>query len=146
MVRRSHFENMNTTNLTDQHGRKPLTERQHAVYKWIAEQCLDGLPPGTRDICREFNFKSTNAGKFYIEVLIAKGWVVRELNRANSVRPKVPELLVRENPSGGFEIATTGRVVLTAETLAGLASERSYESAYNGRPVSQEPSRQHGRH
>ncbi len=76
-----------TTRLFSHMPRRPLTARQLQVYRYIA-CCVrqDGLPPTTRDLCREFGWASLNAAVQHVEALEAKGWLVRLPGLSRGIR------------------------------------------------------------
>ena len=52
-----------------------LTDRQRAVFEFIAREIDGGIPPTLREIGDEFGFASPNAANVHVEALRAKGWV-----------------------------------------------------------------------
>ncbi len=55
---------------------KILTRRQQEVYEYmISHLSIEDRLPTIREIGKRFGFKSTNAGRGYIEVLINKGYL-----------------------------------------------------------------------
>jgi repressor LexA len=66
----------------------PLTNRQRAVYTFVAEHCHDrGYSPTIRDICRAFNIASPNGGKIHVAALSRKGWLQWEPGLGRTIRP-----------------------------------------------------------
>lgn len=64
--------------------RKPLTERQQSIYQFIQRYSRQhGFPPTIQEICREFDFSSTNAATQYLHALEKKGYVKRTVKGAS---------------------------------------------------------------
>ncbi len=112
---------------TDQHGRTNLTPRQKEIYEWIVEKCLDGNPPSLRELAFEFGLTGVSGASYHVELLIRKGWLTKE-EHSRSYRPTVPALSILPN-GGGYEIATTGRVSVTAAELAKMVALESLGTA-----------------
>lgn len=64
--------------------RKPLTERQQSIFLFIQRYSRQhGFPPTIQEICREFDFSSTNAATQYLQALEKKGYVKRTVKGAS---------------------------------------------------------------
>ena len=54
---------------------KPLTERQQAIYDFIADAIRSGGPPTIREIMDVFGINSTNGVRTTLETLEKKGYI-----------------------------------------------------------------------
>lgn len=63
-----------------------LTERDKLVYEFIKEKLEEGYPPTVREICSEFNFKSTSTAHKSIHNLIDAGLVEKGSNQNRAIR------------------------------------------------------------
>lgn len=78
---------MTTTALT------PLTDRQRAVYRWIAKRFTQTRMGVTyRDVQRHFKFRSTMGAVTHITALHRKGWLDLHANQARGILPSVEAL------------------------------------------------------
>lgn len=65
---------------------KALTRRQNEVLEFIKEYTLKNLkPPTIREICKKFNFKSTNATHSILKALEKKGYIKRSNFKARDI-------------------------------------------------------------
>lgn len=56
--------------------RQPLTETQHAVLTFIAKHVAEKhYPPTYREICKRFEWASTNAASDHVRALARKGYL-----------------------------------------------------------------------
>ncbi len=68
--------------------RLPLTKRQKAVYRWIANTYADrGYGIGVREIGEAFGWASPLAAYCHLAALEKRGFVTRAPGRANSIVP-----------------------------------------------------------
>jgi len=58
--------------------KQPLTKKQSIVYKFIKECIEDEYSPTLQEIADTFGFSSYTAARYYINVLIEKGWLSRK--------------------------------------------------------------------
>jgi SOS-response transcriptional repressor LexA len=61
-----------------------LTERQRAIYGFIRERVIGGLPPTVRDICRGFDI-TPNGGTCHLTALERKGLIRRDKLTARGI-------------------------------------------------------------
>lgn len=65
---------------------KALTKRQNEVLEFIKEYTMKNLkPPTIREICKKFNFKSTNAAHSVLKALEKKGYIKRANFKARNI-------------------------------------------------------------
>lgn len=65
---------------------KPLTKRQNEILEFIKGYTIKNLkPPTVREICKEFNFKSTNAVHSILKALEKKGYIKRANFKARNI-------------------------------------------------------------
>ncbi len=92
---------------------KPLTERQQAIYDFIAHAIRAGGPPTIREIMDVFGINSTNGVRTTLETLEKKGYIRRRARRSRGielvdyVRPAVLSADLREVPLIGRVAAGT---------------------------------------
>lgn len=68
---------------------KKLTGRQAEILKFISQFIRDnGYSPSVQDIMKFFGFKSPNSVTCHIKSLISKGYLVKGLNKARSLKIK----------------------------------------------------------
>jgi len=68
--------------------RPPLTKRQKAVYRWIANTYAErGYGIGVREIGEAFGWASPSAAYCHLVYLEKRGYVTRVPGRANSIVP-----------------------------------------------------------
>ena len=68
--------------------RRPLTERQRAIYDHIVEHCRSrGYATTIRELCEHFDIRSPNGVKSHLELMRKKGWVTWEPNHSRTIRP-----------------------------------------------------------
>ena len=66
--------------------RKPLTERQQAIYEYIAETITSrGAPPTIREIMDEFDISSTNGVRTTLAALEKKGHIRRHARLSRGI-------------------------------------------------------------
>jgi repressor LexA len=63
-----------------------LTERQSAVFAYIAKRIVKGIPPSVREIMEHFGFRSLNAVSCHVAALVRKGWIERDTRLARGLR------------------------------------------------------------
>jgi len=69
-------------------ARQPLTKRQKAVYRWIANTYAErGYGIGVREIGEAFGWASPTAAYCHLAALEKRGYVTRAPGRANSIVP-----------------------------------------------------------
>lgn len=69
-------------------ARSPLTKRQKAVYRWIANTYAErGYGIGVREIGEAFGWASPTAAYCHLAALEKRGYVTRAPGRANSIVP-----------------------------------------------------------
>ena len=69
-------------------AKPPLTKRQKAVYRWIANTYADrGYGIGVREIGEAFGWASPTAAYCHLAALEKRGYVTRAPGRANSIVP-----------------------------------------------------------
>jgi repressor LexA len=98
-------------------SRKELTERQEKVLNFIQHYMQhNGYPPTIVEMCREFNFSSTNAATQFLVALERKGYIKRSAKGASrgiqildeQRKPIVPASPAPETPSySPFHTPTT---------------------------------------
>lgn len=67
---------------------QPLTARQTEIYNFIVNRIgASGCPPTMAEIGKHLGIKSTNGITDHLLRLERKGWIVREKNKARSIRP-----------------------------------------------------------
>ncbi len=65
---------------------RALTERQNEILEFIKEYTMRNLkPPTVREICKKFNFKSTNAVHSILKALEKKGYIKRANFKARNI-------------------------------------------------------------
>ena len=81
-----------------------LTPRQQEIYDYLCSHLDDhGYPPTLREICAEFNMRSTRAASDHLQALERKGFIVRHRDRSRGI-----ELYV-DRPGRVPVIAVIGR-------------------------------------
>jgi repressor LexA len=69
-------------------AKPPLTKRQKAVYRWIANTYAErGYGIGVREIGEAFGWASPSAAYCHLAALEKRGFVTRAPGRANSIVP-----------------------------------------------------------
>ena len=69
-------------------AKPPLTTRQKAVYRWIANTYAErGYGIGVREIGEAFGWASPTAAYCHLAALEKRGYVTRAPGRANSIVP-----------------------------------------------------------
>ena len=69
-------------------AKPPLTKRQKAVYRWIANTYAErGYGIGVREISEAFGWASPTAAYCHLAALEKRGYVTRAPGRANSIVP-----------------------------------------------------------
>lgn len=64
-----------------------LTERQAEVLSFIANTSAEaGLPPTVEEITEHFGWSSQNSAQCHINVLVRKGWLLRDRGKNRSIR------------------------------------------------------------
>lgn len=63
-----------------------LTDRQSAVYHFIAQRISTGIPPTVREIGAEFGISSPNGVRVHLAALERKGWIERDALVARGIR------------------------------------------------------------
>lgn len=63
-----------------------LPEKQAQLLRYIIDRLNDGLPPTVREICRDFNIKSTSTAHKYLKDLVAKGYITMGEGTNRSIR------------------------------------------------------------
>lgn len=64
-----------------------LTPRQRSILEFIRSQIsVEGRSPTVREICAQFNFKSTNGARDHLKALIKKGYLERDSMLSRGIR------------------------------------------------------------
>lgn len=63
-----------------------LSERDRLVYEFIKQRLEEGYPPTVREICSQFDFKSTSTGFKCINALAEAGLIEKSANRNRAIR------------------------------------------------------------
>lgn len=63
-----------------------LTKRQRSIYRFIADQVAQGLPPTVREIGRKFEISSPNGVECHLAALEKKGAIERFRNVSRGIR------------------------------------------------------------
>jgi repressor LexA len=64
-----------------------ITERQRSILAYIQRYLAEhGYPPGFRNICNEFGFKSSNAANSHLLGLEKKGYIARDARISRGIR------------------------------------------------------------
>lgn len=96
---------------------RDLTDKQRAILTSIASQIHNhGRPPTLRELCEEFNIRSTNGMNDHLKAIEKKGYIVRsELSRGIKLTP----LGALDNPTEDDNIAMfrNGSIYSTAAML-----------------------------
>ena len=66
--------------------RIPLTEKQSAVYRFLAQRQSGGLPPTVREICRATGIKSTSSVHGILTALEQNGYILRDAHHSRAIR------------------------------------------------------------
>jgi repressor LexA len=71
----------------------PLTDRQRAVYRYIAKRFRETRMGVTyRDVQTKFGFHSTNGAVTHMKALHRKGWIELHANQCRAILPTVEAL------------------------------------------------------
>ena len=65
---------------------RKVTENEKMVFEFIKDRIEEGYPPTVREICAEFDFKSTSTAHRYINNLTAKGLLEKGNNQNRAIR------------------------------------------------------------
>ena len=63
-----------------------LNEKAKAVYEYIKDCTVDGIPPTVREICSALNLKSTSTAHRYINILVEEGLLEKSGNLNRAIR------------------------------------------------------------
>ena len=63
-----------------------LNEKAKAVYEYIKDCAVDGIPPTVREICSALNLKSTSTAHRYINILVEEGLLEKSGNLNRAIR------------------------------------------------------------
>ena len=98
--------------------RKPLTERQQAIYEYIAETITTrGAPPTIREIMEVFNISSTNGVRTTLAALEKKGHIRRHARLSRGI--ELADYAERETLSSEIRgVPLLGRVAAGEPILA----------------------------
>ncbi len=73
-------------------GKPKLTEKQTAIYEFIAEQIrVAGYPPTIREIAATFGYSSLRTVQVHLDALERKGWVRRREGRSRGLELMEPD-------------------------------------------------------
>lgn len=67
-------------------SKRPLTEKQQSVYKFIVSQMSCGFPPTVREICNNTGIKSTSTVHAILGVLEDEGYIVRDAKNSRAIK------------------------------------------------------------
>ncbi len=87
-----------------------LTEKQVAVYNFLARELSGGLPPTVREICRATGIKSTSSVHAILEVLEECGYITRDKHNSRAIR--------LTNASDSTFVPVVGRITAGQPILA----------------------------
>jgi len=67
--------------------RKPLTERQREILRWLSRHISDnGFSPTVREMCRAFKFSAPNGALCHLLALRRKGWIDWHDGKSRTIR------------------------------------------------------------
>jgi repressor LexA len=67
--------------------RKPLTERQREILRWLSAYIAEhGFSPTVRELCLAFKFDSPNGAICHLVPLRNKGWIEWHDGKARTIR------------------------------------------------------------
>ena len=90
------------------------TDRQAELLRYITDRVNDGLPPTVREICSEFDIKSTSSAHKYLKELVAAGYITMGEGTNRSIRLVQRERTVSVPLLG---VVTAGQPILAVEQV-----------------------------
>jgi len=67
--------------------KRPLSEKQRAVYEYLAKQLgAGGIPPTVREICNATGIKSTSTVHGILNILEEEGYIIRDSHFSRAIR------------------------------------------------------------
>jgi len=89
-------------------------DRQAELLRYITDRVNDGLPPTVREICKEFDIKSTSSAHKYLKELVAAGYITMGEGTNRSIRLVQRERTVSVPLLG---VVTAGQPILAVEQV-----------------------------
>ena len=71
-------------------SKKPLSEKQSAVYNFLVKQMAEGFPPSVREICAATGIKSTSTVHAVLSTLEENGYILRDPKNSRSIKLNAP--------------------------------------------------------
>ena len=90
--------------------KKPLTEKQECVYKYLLKSMSGGIPPTVREICQHTGIKSTSTVHAILSALEDGGYINRDARFSRAIRI--------ENQSDSAMVPLVGKVTAGQPILA----------------------------
>ncbi|MCQ2441013.1 MAG: transcriptional repressor LexA [Clostridia bacterium] len=91
-------------------SKKPLTQKQEDVYRFLVKKLSSGIPPTVREICDATGIKSTSTVHGILNVLETEHYIVRDARYSRAIR--------LENEYDSSMVPLIGRVTAGTPILA----------------------------
>ncbi len=95
-------------------SKKPLSEKQSAVYNFLVKQMAEGFPPSVREICAATGIKSTSTVHAVLSTLEENGYILRDPKNSRSIKLNAPASSAMVPLVGRI---TAGKPILAVEEI-----------------------------